>query len=288
MEELSRVSLYNYILERDIPEQNISEQLSLTMKVNIRVLNGVEVYFLTSERENTTIGSNYEELPLLERIRSNISQLNTFDLDVRRRRALEALGKNLSQVYSDYENEYEQNKNEKDLRKLFNHIIKALCNFDNKIMEEPGFVIEQKEREDRPQVFLSHAYQDKTYTLALFEYFYKKGIYLYIDWMHNGVLKDGRILKDELKREINQSSQLLFMRTTNSELNIQGKHYIRPWCSWELGNFYNSKNFDEKYLLNLYSIDNYSNVQLHGMKVCTELSGKKLKGFEIEPDFRVF
>lgn len=281
MEELSRVSLYNYI-----SRQNVPEQLLFTMNVNMKILNGVEIYFLTTETENEARNYTYEEL--LQRIRSNIIQLNIFASDVRRRRALEALERNLSQVYLDYENKHGQSENEKDLRKLFSHMIKALCNFDNKIMEEPGFFIEQKEREDRPQVFLSHAYQDKTYTLALFEYFYKKGIYLYIDWMHNGVLKDGRILKDELKRQINQSSQLLFIRTTNSELDIQGKHYIRPWCSWELGNFYNSKNFDEKYLLNLYSIDNYSNVQLHGMKVCTELSGKKLKGFEIVSDFSLF
>lgn len=92
--------------------------------------------------------------------------------------------------------------------------------------------------------------------------------------------KDGRVLKNNLENALADSEQLLFIRSVNSELDINGKHIIRPWCSWELGNFY-TKNKDEKYFINLYSVRDYkdkSNIQIHGMKLFQDVVGQKLTG----------
>ncbi|MFU2164872.1 hypothetical protein ACMZ6Z_08870 [Streptococcus pluranimalium] len=94
------------------------------------------------------------------------------------------------------------------------------------------------------QVFLSHAYVDRIYTLGLFLYFYDKGIYLYIDWMHQAQGLLTKKIKNNLLSAINNSAQLLFLRTLNSELGLQGgSRQIREWCAWEIGTFdYKSNN----------------------------------------------
>ncbi|MGT2910768.1 hypothetical protein ACVR1I_03510 [Streptococcus cameli] len=94
------------------------------------------------------------------------------------------------------------------------------------------------------QVFLSHAYADRIYTLGLFLYFYDKGIYLYIDWMHQSQGLLTKKIKNNLIMAIDNSIQLLFLRTLNSELGLQGgSRQIREWCAWEIGAFdYKSNN----------------------------------------------
>lgn len=88
------------------------------------------------------------------------------------------------------------------------------------------------------QVFLSHAYVDRIYTLGLFLYFYDKGIYLYIDWMHQSQGLLTKKIKNNLIMAIDNSIQLLFLRTLNSELGLQGgNRQIREWCAWEIGTF---------------------------------------------------
>ena len=51
-------------------------------------------------------------------------------------------------------------------------------------------------------------------------------------------------LKHNLITAINNSVQLLFLRTLNSELGLQGgSRQIREWCAWEIGTFdYKSNN----------------------------------------------
>lgn len=274
MERLSRVWLY-----QNMTNKSISESLSFALRVNIRVLRDVEDFFLTTDFENTVKEFNYFDL--LYQIRSNIQPLEMDTANPTWSKALKHLKDKLMRLLSEYEKK--DGVNRKDERYLFNQIINELGSFNGKIIKREEFDKEQKIRGNRPQVFLSHAYADKAYTWALFDFFYENDVYLYVDWMHNDEIEDGRDLKSGLKEQLNESSQLLFLRTLNSELDIQGKQYIKPWCSWELGNFYNGTNPDEKYLLNLYSVDNYKNIQLHGLKLYTGLSRGKLQGIEIEP-----
>lgn len=65
--------------------------------------------------------------------------------------------------------------------------------------------------------------------------------------MHNEIEEDGRIVKNMLQTRLEESSQLLFLRTLNSELDIQGKQMQRPWCAWKLGNFYRKESGEEMY-----------------------------------------
>ena len=277
MESLSRVQLYQNMTNGSFPEP-----LLFALRANLDILNGVEEFFLTTDFENTIKNFGYSDL--LSQIRNNIQQIEENIGNIENpswRKAIRVLKDKLSRVLLEYEKK--DGTNRKTERNLFNQIINELGNFNDKIIERKIFIEEQNPKEDRPQVFLSHAYADKAYTWALFDFFYKHDVYLYVDWMHNEEQKDGRDLKKELKAQLNASMQLLFLRTLNSELDIQGKQYIKPWCSWELGSFYNGTKPDEKYLLNLYSVDNYDNVQLHGLKLYTGISMGRLQGIEIDP-----
>lgn len=276
MEQLGRVRLYENLLERS----NL-DVLRFALRVNIRVLNGIEQNFLTTDSENAVTEIPYTEL--LESIRRNIRMLTDEDIGYSQgRNALMTLITRLNRLVTQYEKK--NGANRKDGRNLFNQIINELGSFNEKVIGRQDLNEEGERRKgNRRQVFLSHAYADRAYTWALFDYFYTRGIYLYVDWMHRDEENDGRILKRDLKNSLNQSSQLLFLRTLNSELDIQGKQYIKPWCSWELGSFYNGANPNEKYLLNLYSVDSYKNVQLHGLKLYTGISDGKMEGIEIVP-----
>lgn len=122
---------------------------------------------------------------------------------------------------------------------------------DKRIREK---CIENSSYKNRNKVFLSHAFDDKLYTFSLYIYMCMHGIFLYVDWMWTSQLKDGKLIKNNLSKHLMESSQLLFLRTINSEFNIRGNGNIRGWCSWELGNFYgvNEINKHEKYYIELY------------------------------------
>lgn len=148
-------------------------------------------------------------------------------------------------------NNKDSNKLASNIRRCILKILNAITEFQNDQIVDIDNLIEILQREfpvneehKRNQVFLSHAYKDKVYTLGLFLYFYDKDIYLYIDWMHQtqGLLT--KKLKHNLITAINNSAQLLFLRTLNSELGLQGgRRQIREWCAWEIGTFdYKSNN----------------------------------------------
>lgn len=102
-----------------------------------------------------------------------------------------------------------------------------------------------------PQTFLSYAYVDKGLTLGLFFYFLINHGFLYVNWMWFGSSSSAAHIKAELEKELEKSSQFLFLRTMNSELNIRSGGMVRQWCAWEIGNFY-TKHKDEKFLTNFY------------------------------------
>lgn len=157
-----------------------------------------------------------------------------------------------------------------DVRRLFENIVSQSNkyledNFNTFTNEIDGKYIEEfipewlKELDSKypnskmPKVFLSYAYIDQPHTISLFKYFYDNGIYLYVDWMHNGKLKTIK-LKDKLINELESSNQILFLRTLNSELKLRGgNNQIRQWCAWEIGCFdYINRFKNNKFYINHY------------------------------------
>ena len=271
VEQLSRVQLY-----RNLIHKNISERFSNVLKINIAILSGVEELFLTSDRQNEVSEIDYFQLS--NRIRNNVEMLEIRDWEWPDN-SVYKLRNNISKILDEYENKNKINR--KNIRNLFNKLINELTEFNDKMIEQNVEYEPRERKSGMPQVFLSHAYDDKAYSLALFDYFYEQGVYLYVGWMHNEIENDGRELKRILQMRLDESMQLLFLRTLNSELDIQGKQMIRPWCAWELGNFYGKEHGEEKYLINLYSVDCYSNILIHGLKLYTGVQGNKLQGIEI-------
>lgn len=273
MEQLSRVQLYQNLVQK-----NISESFVTVLRVNISVLLGVEELFLTSDEGNEILVPDFTQLT--RRIRDNIERMEMDNIEWSDY-AILRLRDTILKMINDYERKDKATL--KNARNLFNKLINALADYNEKMIDS-DIEFERRERVDgMPQVFLSHAYDDKAYSLALFDYFYEQGIYLYVGWMHNDIEEDGRIVKNMLQTRLDESEQLLFLRTINSELDIQGKQMLRPWCAWELGNFYRRESGEEKYLINLYSVDCYSNTLIHGLKLFTGVLGNRLQGTEIVP-----
>lgn len=139
-----------------------------------------------------------------------------------------------------------------NIRRNISKILDAIAELQNEQIEDIGIenIVEIIKRKDeyidlrkKNQVFLSHAFVDRLYTLGLFLYFYDQNVYLYVDWMHQPKNSKTKKLKGNLIQEINKSDQLLFLRTLNSELALQGgKRQIREWCAWEIGTFDYKKN----------------------------------------------
>ncbi|MDD6157362.1 MAG: hypothetical protein PUB52_10150 [Lachnospiraceae bacterium] len=99
--------------------------------------------------------------------------------------------------------------------------------------------------------------------------------------MNNGKEEEGILLKKKLHKALNESENLVFLRTPNSELKIGGNYYIRPWCSWELGILYDKSGLREKYFIDLYEHGEIDNLQLAGIKLLTNVENEILHGKEI-------
>ena len=136
----------------------------------------------------------------------------------------------------------------------FSYLIKAITDYQEEIIKDNFIELPDMEtiRMSRQQTFLSYAYYDKGLTLALFYYFWIRSGFLYVNWMWNGVSNHSSITKRELDEALADSRQLLFLRTTNSELRIRGNNNsVRQWCAWEIGNYY-TKHKEEKYYTSFY------------------------------------
>lgn len=113
------------------------------------------------------------------------------------------------------------------------------------------------------KVFLSYAYDDKFYTLLLFNFALEKNVFLCVDWIINKeISKNGIKLKKILKYTLNKCDKLLFLRSISSEFYVKGSLQVRQWCSWEIGLFHLKNNGDK----------NSSILQLVDIK---KISGKK-------------
>ena len=132
-----------------------------------------------------------------------------------------------------------------DIRRIISKVLDAITDYQNDQIKEIDAIVQiinenysNTDANKRNQVFLSHAFVDRLYTLGLFLYFFEQNVYLYVDWMHQPKNSKTKKLKGNLIQEINNSVQLLFLRTLNSELALQGgKRQIREWCAWEIGTF---------------------------------------------------
>lgn len=272
MRNVSREELLLAFEEKmdDIFDGKNRDILKKVIRFNLVMLNNIEKYFLIdSFNERTPYG---KEIDIVLQIENNISSLGS----------IEAYGKFAKQTIDQMHFYLWKMQNKYDKYYVFNQLIHLLSKYNNENMQyislnkfEQLFPYNPK---TMTKVFLSYAFDDRLYSFNLFCYLYTQGIYLYVDWMHNNKIDNGILLKSTLKKEITTSSQLLFLRTSNSELNIKGNKGVRPWCSWELGVFYEFGKKDEKYLLSLYSIDKYKNLQLHGMKEANNIIQKRITG----------
>lgn len=176
-------------------------------------------------------------------------------------------------------NYLEREKNKKQKKKVlsfqdeFRFLLKAITAYQETIIRDDLFLGLNLDRlkENRKQTFLSYAYYDKGLTTALFMYFLQKNGFLYVNWMWNGVNGNGTVTKRVLESALDDSDQFLFLRTTNSEMHIQGNNQsIRQWCSWEIGNFYTKHN-ENKFYTSFYDKEEPRNDILDSFKAMKEV-----------------
>lgn len=271
MEEFSRLYLYSY-LKRKIDNAFFSENimnidvLTDLLEFDIKMLSNIESEFLYNS------GSS-EKLNFDNQFRKNLKLCEKQD------ELFSKLGitRDMKEKMS---NEVLKKRRLKNTAKLNDYKFNALVNFLNDInksvikninLKDIALVFfNQYKEKTKNKVFLSYAYDDKLYTLPLFINFLNHGIFLYVDWIFNNREKDGRKIKESLITNLRDSSQLLFLRSTKSELAIpgngKGSSTIRGWCSWELGSFYTQGKSNEKYYTNIYRLPNKHLTQLDGIK----------------------
>ncbi len=283
MNGIDRVTLYRSVqsmlnkdnnqLQNFISEQ-FEESFRLTLyrllQLNITILIGIEDKFLINSK-NIEI----DQLDLKELYISNLNIFNTeYDFDDE---------KNLKKLES-FKDVIDKSK---DNYYAFNSLINLLSDINNSIINQfkvdgniPNGNRGMSSSSDLNKVFLSHAYDDKLYTLSLFIFMLKNHIFLYVDWIFSPNFKNGVDIKSNLSKHLSESKQLLFLRTVNSEFSIRGSGNIRGWCSWELGTFYtlNKMQSDDKYYIELYKGKNnqQKNKQLDGIKPLKAINNGKL------------
>lgn len=289
MKELSRSNLFKMLESslRDNSYIRFSEMLIELCNINITLLRNLEDFFLASDYYDVKDKSSDFYFEFMKLLNDNVRKLEKMKFG-----SLFVDVSNLTNsLYKEIDNWITKNTR---LQYVFNKLVKLLTEYsDRNILKIPKNDMEYIREKVRnyshldigwKQVFLSYAFDDFLYTIALFVYFYRNNIILYIDWMHNDLLSDGITLKQKLNSALASSEQLLFLRTINSELNISGSQYIRPWCSWETGNFFSrgTQNSNlEKYFINLYGKLPTDNMQLHGFYLLTDIDKGRLNGKSI-------
>lgn len=161
----------------------------------------------------------------------------------------------------------------------FRYLIKAIADYQEEIIRYNFIKLSDMEfiRASRKQTFLSYAYYDKGLTQALFYYFWKRSGFLYVNWMWDGVNSLGSTTKKKLDEVLADSAQLLFLRTTNSELKVRGSNNtVRQWCAWEIGNFY-TKHKEEKYYTSFYDRTEPRNDMLDTFRPMKDVVGGEIR-----------
>lgn len=306
MKELSRSNLFKFLKLKLNKKDN--DEFLLLLQINIDIIKNIEEKFSVIEHENKEDDFEFDIIlnqNILD-VEENLNQYkhleqynNKSKIEFKKiSRLLDKIKKEIINTKSNY--------GDINLYK-FNRVLKLLMEFNNsffKIKNYSSFDIEELLLDFRNDVddgngnseekklvngFLSYAYDDKLYTLSLYLYFHLNGIKLYVDWIHNREQSSGFVLKNILNNALEESKYFIFLRSINSELNINGKNYVRPWCSWEMGNFYNENQpriLGKKYLINLYDLNLHdlyinNNMQLHGFYILERVDNGTLYGTKI-------
>lgn len=252
MLDLTFSNIYRYLLEEDLNQIQID-----SVQAAIQALSGLE--------------SSMDDLPevFLKKIISNLDKINSYYR---------------TDKY-DFKVVILENLSKKDKKKpstfdYFKILLEYLGNFLRRALQlntkkRLSQFKEYTNEFNYPQVFLSYAHDDKAYTLGLYYLFLKHGIFLHIDWMHNGIIDDAHLLKQTLDENMSQSDQFLFLRTLNSEL-IGSSGMIRQWCSWELGVYYKYKNTEKFYTVLYKEKTDQKNALLKTLKPLNRIKSQRM------------
>lgn len=236
------------------------------------IFDKIESDFIISNKKNTHYNLHNKSSPY-ESIRKYISSSNKIQDFIKSGEQVTVgdLGESSKKIKLEInEDNLENRSGSKKGEYLFLQVLKAVEARANDLIDSIVKDSPERLRISKPkemcQIFLSHAYLDRVYTFSLFCYFYHKGIYLYIDWMHNQKITDGSLLKNSLAGELAISQSLVFLSTVNSELTIRGGSSIRQWCSWEIGLYYTMNN-NNKFLIRSYlpTEGNHNSVSLNNI-----------------------
>ena len=194
MEILGRVNVYLDLLRNE--NARLSNEIFNLVRLNERILRDVEPLFLRdNDLQNKDVlfqsalatvveaGINLEEARNIPTYRKLLEELdNIAKSKVKTPNKFNSLIKTLSGFNDNVIEE---------LTKQRNYIFKDYS--DNSFLDsgETGFdwnaygdYLKANYKKEK-QVFLSYAYEDKLYTIALFFYFQKKNIFLFVDWTCN-------------------------------------------------------------------------------------------------------
>lgn len=274
MRELSRTNLYSYMNDNTL----INMELLLEIfKINSHILKGIEEQFYAERDNEYSIYEIYKIEEISRQLQENLSSLNSEFFEELK---IELLFLEIENIVENY-----KIKKSPKTHYYFNSILKILIKwsndqiFKNLLGERVKEHIHKLFVEDHNMVFLSYAFEDHLYTIGLFYYFYSKGIYLYIDWLHNDYIPKGAVLKNSLYTEMNKCNQLLLLQSINMELNLSGNPSIKPWCAWEIGSFYRKNMAQDKFYISLYKHPfNYKrNIILDGIEPMSYIEAGYIK-----------
>lgn len=114
-----------------------------------------------------------------------------------------------------------------------------------------------------PKVFLSYQYEDRLYTIGLFYAFLRVGLFLYVDWMHNGKIDDTSKLKGMLLKEVLESDHFASLPSIKAAFDLNNdRNETTSWCAWEVGARRETAvgNDDNKALICVTNAGNYDGI----------------------------
>ena len=289
MNGISRIELFSEIINlldteqqggkwiKDIVGEMFLDDYKYLLKINIGILMDIESNYL--------VQSDYEqEIFTKEKLLTvYMDNVNLLERDLRENH------------FKKLNLDYRKIQESKDEVYAFNALLKILNDINNRVINGSEFNLYKYYAENKfrfnnneenglktpiNRVCLSHAFDDHLYTFSLFLFMLKNQVFLYVDWLFCKPLNNGIEIKKNLENELALASQLLFLRTVNSEFSIKGSGNIRGWCSWELGSFYTkSKTKNSKFYIELYSRKDtkLNNKQLDGISPLREINMGILK-----------
>lgn len=245
-----------------------TKTISLTReKLYIFLRSKLDVYFPELQENNKELLANCLDISIkyfnyLDSILANSIDGDVNDVSIIIERLVEIINENIDKKTTKERNCLSKLsdvlKNDKKIegKNLYTKCTSYLCKYyqekilnikqnDQMIFKKPFISKYAYKIYTNEQIFLSYSYDDSLLTIAIFVYFLEKGRYVYIDWMHNGEIEDGILLKEILIREIYNSNEFMLLRSPTSEFNDNKS--LRQWCAWEIGAWESKNNNKRKY-----------------------------------------